>query len=249
MRGDESQQLRLRLRQEASRADKLYRSVPGRFVAGEERAMAVHEARECGVQAAFDGGWEDAERVQVCFHPMDEEPMFTGVWVEITWNARFARVEHRDLLGSLMGLGMDRSYMGDLIAQEDRAWLYVLPELAARLPMEWTQAGRASIRVSVLDGTPAIRRPEGQQLRDTVPSTRLDAVLASGMKLSRSRAAEIIREGAVSVDHQPEERTDRQLAEGQLISIRGFGRVRVLEVGEPTRKDRLPVTLEIFKRG
>ena len=249
MRGDESQQLQMRLRQEAMRADKLYRSVPGRFVTGEERALAVHEARAVGVAVSFDGGWPDAERVQVCFHPADDEPEFTAVWVEIRWNAKFAHVDHRDLLGSLMGLGMDRAYMGDLIAQEDHAYLCVLPELAVRLPMEWTQAGRTTITVRELAGTPEIQRPEGQLLRDTVPSTRLDAVLASGMKLSRTKAAEYIRQGVVSVDHQTEERTDRQLSEGQLLSIRGFGRIRLVEVGEPTRKDRLPVTLEIFKKG
>ena len=74
------------------------------------------------------------------------------------------------------------------------------------------------------------------------------ASLASGMKLSRARAAEIIRQGSVMVDHMPEERVDRMLAAGQLISVRGFGRVRLQEVGEPTRKDRLPIALEIFSK-
>jgi DNA repair ATPase RecN len=59
---------------------------------------------------------------------------------------------------------------------------------------------------------------------------------------------EIIRTGAVSVDHMPEERTDRVLEAGALLSIRGFGRIRVREVGSPTRKDRLPVQLEIFHK-
>ena len=85
-------------------------------------------------------------------------------------------------------------------------------------------------------------------MRDTVASMRLDSVLASGMRISRAKAAEIIRQGLVSVDHQEEERVDRQLSQGQLLSVRHFGRIRVREVGEPTRKDRLPVTLEIFSK-
>ena len=248
MRTDEGQQLQLRLHQEASRAEKLDRPVTGRFLAAEERALALREAKAAGVTASFDGGWPDAERVQVCFHPTADEPVFTGVWVEAKWNGKFVHVEHRDLLGSLMGIGMDRAFLGDLIAQEDRAYLYTLPELAVRLPVEWTQAGRASISVRELEEAPAISRPEGQLLRDTVASMRLDAVLASGMKLSRGRAAEIIRQSAVMVDHQTEERVDRMLEAGQLISVRGFGRIRVTEVGEPTRKDRLPVALEIFHK-
>ena len=242
-------QLALRLRQNAERADKSDLPVPGRFVTGEERAMALHAAREARVAASFDGGWPDAERVQVCFHPAWAEAEFTAVWVEIRWAAKFAHVEHRDLLGSLMALGMDRAFFGDLIAQEDRAYLLALPEVAARLPMEWDKAGNVPIKVSLLEEAPAIEPPKGEFLRDTVASLRLDCVLSAGMKTSRSRAAEIIRTGAVAVDHMPEERTDRLLTAGQLLSIRGFGRIRLTEVGNPTRKDRLPVTLEIFHKG
>ena len=246
---DTSSQLALRLQQNAQRADRLDIPVPGRFVTGEERALAVHAAREARVAVSFDGGWPDAEREQVCFHPAWAEAEFTAVWVEIRWAAKFAQVEHRDLLGSLLALGMDRSFFGDLIAQEDRAYLLCLPEIAARLPMEWDKAGNVPIKVQQLAEAPAIEPPKGEFLRDTVASLRLDCVLSAGMKTSRSRAAEIIRMGAVAVDHMPEERTDRVLAAGQLLSIRGFGRIRLTEVGSPTRKDRLPVQLEIFHKG
>ena len=246
---DTSSQLALRLQQNAQRADRLDIPVPGRFVTGEERALAVHAAREARVAVSFDGGWPDAEREQVCFHPAWAEAEFTAVWVEIRWAAKFAHVEHRDLLGSLMALGMDRSFFGDLIAQEDHAYLLCLPEIAARLPMEWDKAGNVPIKVQQLAEAPAIEPPKGEFLRDTVASLRLDCVLSAGMKTSRSRAAEIIRMGAVAVDHMPEERTDRLLTPGQLLSIRGFGRIRLTEVGSPTRKDRLPVQLEIFHKG
>jgi RNA-binding protein YlmH len=210
--------------------------------------LAIHAAREAGVSVAFHGGWEDAERVQPCFFPVGDEPVFTGVWMQAQWNARFAAVDHRALLGSLMALGMDRAFFGDIIALEDRAYLYVLPEMAARLPMEWNQAGRATLKVEELPHPPAIEPPRGREQRDTVASLRLDSVLASGMKISRARAAEIIRQGSVMVDHLPQERVDRLLAPGQLLSVRGFGRIRLMDVGEPTRKDRLPIVLEIFSK-
>lgn len=245
---DTAAQLALRLRQNAERADRLDMPVPGRFVTGEERAMALHAAKEARVAASFDGGWPDAERVQVCFHPAWAEAEYTAVWVEIRWAAKFAHVEHRDLLGSLMALGMDRGFFGDLIALEDRAYLLALPEVAARLPVEWDRAGNVPIKVQVLAEAPAIEPPKGDMLRDTVASLRLDCILSAGMKTSRSRAAEIISTGAVGVNHMPEERTDRVLKAGDLLSIRGFGRIRLIEVGGLTRKDRLPVTLEIFHK-
>ena len=210
--------------------------------------MAVHAAREARVAASFDGGWPDAERVQVCFHPAWAEAEFTAVWLEIRWAAKFARVGHSDLLGSLMALGMDRSFFGDLIALEERAYLYALPEMARRLPTEWDKAGNVPLRVTQLEEPPVFEAPRGEEMRDTVASLRLDSILASGMRTSRAKAAEMIRAGLVSVEHAPEERIDRLLTAGQLLSVRGFGRIRLLEVGVKTRKDRLPVTLEIFRR-
>ncbi len=210
--------------------------------------MAVHAAREAGVQAAFDGGWADAERVQVCFHPSWAEAEFTGEWLQITWAARFAHVGHSDLLGSLMALGIDRSFFGDLIALEDCAYLLALPEAARRLPAEWEKAGNVPVRVRALETPPVFETPRGEELRDTVASLRLDCVLASGLKTSRAKAAEMIREGLVMVDHMPEERVDRVLNEGQLLSVRGFGRIRLAQLGGVTRKERLMVTLEIFRR-
>lgn len=240
--------LLLRLRQGADRADKLGIACPGRFLALEERAQAQAMAREAGVSASFDGGWSGCERAQVCFHPPEEAPVFTHVWLEACWNGKFARVEHSDLLGSLMALGIDRSYMGDLVVQEGCAYLCALPELALRLPMEWQKAGNATLAVRELTVPPQIRPPEGVFLRDTVSSLRLDCVLASGMKLSRAKAAEIIRQGLVMVDHQLEERVDRMLVPGQLLSVRHFGRIILRQVNGPTRKDRLPVILEIFSK-
>lgn len=245
---DDREQLALRLRQAAERAEKRHCAITARFLTGAERSLAIHAARQAGVEVAFHGGWDEAERVQPCFYPADEEPFFTGQWMEAGWNGKFVTLDHRAILGSLMALGMDRAFFGDIIVQEDKAYLYVLPEMAARLPMEWTQAGRATIKVRPLDETPAIQPPRGTPLRDTVASLRLDSVLASGMKLSRSRAAEIIRQGSVMVDHVPEERVDRMLEAGALLSVRGFGRIRLSEVGTPTRKDRLPIGLEIFAK-
>ena len=147
-----------------------------------------------------------------------------------------------------MALGMDRSLFGDLVLQQDRAYLFALPEVAVRLPEEWQEAGRTPIKISLPEEPPVIVPPSGVLLRDTVPSLRLDCVLASGMKISRARAAELIRQGLVQVDHRPELGTDTRLEAGCTLSVRHFGRIRLKEIGSLTRKDRLPVVLEIFAK-
>lgn len=248
MKQEASEQTALRLREQARRAERQDRPVCGRFVAGEERIMALRAASENGVAVDFDGGWPEAERVQVCFHPYGMAPEYTHLWLEAIWNARFGSPTHRDLLGSLMALGYDRSLLGDLVVQEGKADLCVLPEILPLLMDGWCEAGHTALRVRPLEDVPDIEPPRGALRRDTVASLRLDSVLASGMNLSRARAAELIRAGNVQVAHVPEERADRLLHEGDLLSVRGFGRVRLLAVGEETRKGRLPVTLEVFNR-
>lgn len=247
MRGDEGQ-AQLRFRQGAVKAARTEQAVPGRFVTGEERNQARHEAREQGISVSFSGGWDGAEREQVCFHPDWTEAVFTAVWVEIRWAAKFSTVSHADLLGSLMALGMDRSLFGDLMAEVDRAYLCALPEAARRLTEEWQEAGRVPLKVTLLDQPPLIRPPKGEEMRDTVASLRLDCVLSSGLRVSRTRAAEIIRQGLVQMDHTPTERPDALLTPGTLLSVRGFGRIRLETVGDRTRKDRLPITLSVFRR-
>ena len=80
MSAERPEQTALRLREQARRADRLQRAVCGRFVAGAERALALQAARESGVEADFDGGWAEAERMQVCFHPPGVPPESNAVW-------------------------------------------------------------------------------------------------------------------------------------------------------------------------
>ena len=149
---------------------------------------------------------------------------------------------------SLMALGMDRSLFGDLMVEDGTAYLLAMPEAARSLQDEWHEAGHTAIRVRLLDAPPQFTPPQGAQMRDTVASLRLDCVLAAGMSLSRARAAEIIRQGLVQRNHTPEERVDTLLEAGDLLSIRGFGRIRLTEIGGRTRKDRISIQLEVFKR-
>ncbi|MBR1685355.1 MAG: hypothetical protein IJ708_09490 [Clostridia bacterium] len=241
---DESREQRLkRLSGNAKQAAKTGRAVPGRFIPLESLPDAVHVARESAVALQTFGGYEAAERVQPCFFPEDADPVFTAQWVKIEWNTRFAHPTHPELLGSLMGLGIDRAYFGDLIALEDAAYLYCLDTVAFRLPNEWTQAGRHTIRVSPIDALPDIALPAGETITLTVPSLRLDALLAAGLKLSRAKAQDLIRQGDVMINHVENLHTDAVLREQDLISVHRRGRIRLSEVRGLTRKDRISVTL------
>jgi RNA-binding protein YlmH len=233
-----------RLNELCLRSDKLQAPVCTRFLTPPEAELAGRLAREQCLVCTLFGGYPAAERVMACFHPVGEEPVFLIRCVHITWDGRYHQAEHRSLLGSVLGLGIERSMVGDICLAQDGAYLLAAEEMADFIALNLTQAGRTPVQAKVLESMPAIAPPEGKIFRDTVASLRLDAVLAAGLNQSRSEAAAHILSGQVQVNHKVEVRTDAQLHEGDLLSIRGFGRLHINAVGAPNRKGRTPVQFE-----
>ena len=83
-------------------------------------------------------------------------------------------------------------------------------------------------------------------IRDTVSSLRLDAVTATAFSMSRGRAAELISAGRVNLDHVPCLKPDKPVAEGAVLTARGFGRARLREVGGLSKKGRTGITIERY---
>ena len=94
-----------------------------------------------------------------------------------------------------------------------------------------------------MEAWPEVEPPQGVEVRDTVSSLRLDAVVSGGFGLSRAAAADLIAAGHVKLRHVPTQRPDVRVGEGDAISVRGYGRLVIDQVGAPTKKGRLPVRL------
>ena len=212
------------------------------------RAAGAAEAK-----CALFGGYPDAERAMAAFYTGEppapaDYPMRT---VRIDWNAKFASPAHRDLLGAVMGLGIERDAVGDIAMGiwRDRpcAWLFVTEEMAGYIAANLESAGRAAVKVEIADELPEIAPPEGRELRVTVQQPRLDAVLAAGCSLSRAQAQKLVLAGLVKLNHVPNLHTDAQVSAGDLISARGYGRLRV--DGEPGQSRRGRQVLVLFKYG
>ncbi len=150
-----------------------------------------------------------------------------------------------------MGLGVERETTGDIVTATHRgapcACLFVLDDVADYVAANLESAGRASLKVIPCDAPPQLLPPEGQSLRLTVQQPRLDAVLAAACRLSRSEAQRLIAGGSVKLNHVQCLRGDAKLSEGDLISARGYGRVRLDAFAGESRRGRLVV--EAFKYG
>lgn len=247
MRGEEdAARTERRLMELAERAFRTERPVFTDFLSPAEAEWAKAAAGRQGVAVALNGGYEDAERRMACFLPAgaEQEP-FPITALELRWPRQEAPA-HRDVLGSVMGLGVKRHCIGDIVLETDYGILFAQSAMAAHLCGALTSAGRVNLRLRELENIPAIDPPEGVEVRDTVSSLRLDALIAAGFGLSRARAAELVESGRAKLRHLPTERADARVQQGDAITVRGFGRLMVSEVGEPTRKGRLPVRLVRF---
>ena len=156
-------------------------------------------------------------------------------------------LSHSDYLGALMGLGIKRTVVGDILVREDGADIIVLTEIADFIMQTFASAGRSHLSLERLPiEALIIPAHETHEIHDTVASLRLDALLAAAFRLPRGKAADAIRQGLVFVDHLEATKIDMPVEEGAELVIRHKGKAILSEVGGKSRKDRINVTFTKF---
>lgn len=204
------------------------------------------QAERCAVKAGmslFRWGVEDMERRIVAFADTDWEAEWSVACVQIAWDGRYGSPGHRDLLGAMLALGISRDKIGDIFPGDGEAHVFMTPDMARYIAANLQRAGKVPVRVQVMEQIPSVASTQGTEIRATVASLRLDAVLGAVWRLPRARAAAFVKSGYVQVNHLIETRPDKQLAEGSTLSARGLGRAKIVEIGGKTKKDRVYLTL------
>ena len=143
-----------------------------------------------------------------------------------------------------MGLGIERDRTGDILVYEDYAYVFVHDSVKSYILNNLTKIGSLGVKVSE-ERISGFVYPEKrtQALNVVAASLRLDAVVAAALNVSRGDAASLVNHERVSVNHRIKCDVSKKVAEGDLISVRGFGRYLVSSVGEETRKGRLHLTV------
>jgi RNA-binding protein YlmH len=217
----------------------------------EAQIITTHFTSKRKIDLSLDGGYEGTERTRAIFlNPdwgeYDRAELFAALKIE---HRPQDTLGHRDILGALMALGIERDTVGDIIADEHFKALICLPELSGYIVENLTKVGRVGVTLSVigLDELPIIQE-ELTIKTDTVASLRLDAVLCATFGLSRTKAAELIEAGLVNLDYQQCLQPAKEVSEGALLSVRGLGRAKLLEVGGVSKKGRIFVRIGVYGR-
>ena len=205
----------------------------------------------CGARYVVYGGFADAERAMICFLPdyMDEETFLAAEASESTVlscvriapvNNKFAdELNHRDYLGSLMNLGIERDQIGDILGGENEAYVFATVEIAEMICKELIRIKHTSVKCQKVNGADCDIRPKFEEVSGSIASERTDAILAFVYHLSRSEAQKLIESESVFIDGRTAYSGGYDLKPGARVSVRGYGKFIYDGTTGTTRKGRL----------
>lgn len=244
----ERRELQARLRELHERADRRGEVGCTGFLTPAEQQWAQADCRQAGLEGLILwGGPPQSERKMAFFFPdwadRDSYPFDEVAGVHLT--ARFGAPTHRDVLGAVLGLGVERHAVGDIAVMGENIWLIALASVARLAAQSLERVGRAGVRAELVpwQSVPA-QIIETRPVRFTVQSLRLDAAVSGLFGLSRTEAQNAVAGGRVSLNHLECQRCDARIAAGDTIALRGAGKGRICTCDGLTRKGRVAVEAE-----
>lgn len=229
------------------------------FLTPKEQIMAARIIAQARSEAFtfFFGGYEGGERKRLYALPeymaveealgtksilenYSEQILDTVTAVAIKGSG-YKKLTHRDYLGSLLGLGIERDVVGDIAVLDDcSAVVFCDKKIAEYLLLELKKIGSDTVKVKTWELSPEFKYEKAfAPISDTVASPRFDCVVSALCGISREKAQRIIHVGEAELDYFVEERSDRSVNEGSIISVRGYGKFSVVKLSEQTKKGRL----------
>lgn len=200
-------------------------------------------------QGVLFGGYEGSERKVFGAFPDWQEPENDEFPITCLKFAKKYEKElnHRNYLGTILSLGLERDRIGDILPDDDGATVFVLSDIAEFIKDNIRKVAGCGVTVSICEKDSIIIPEKRFELIDIVAaSPRLDACLAALLKISRKEAKNLALSGNVSVNHIEAKAEDAKLVQGDLLSVRGFGRAEIFEIGGKTRSDRVHITVKKY---
>jgi RNA-binding protein YlmH len=195
-----------------------------------------------------EGGYPRAERKRMVIFPEYLFPDLVEKKIKVyqlDGNFAFQKLTHRDFLGALMGLGLQRKVIGDIIVHSDFAQIIVAVEIQDVIELKLDKVHQVPVEVKEIDESDLVTPVRHEKkILTTVASMRLDSVASSGFGDSRSKMSRDIESEKVRLNWKVESDPAAEVEIGDLISVRGRGRVKVEEQRGISNKGRIKLTLK-----
>ncbi len=213
------------------------------FLNEREQYIISEKFRFANDRIVFFGGYDNAVRKIMCACDYDVDYEEYPI-VKLCYKFRKEdNLSHRDFLGSLMGLGIERSCIGDIIVGEKFAAVFVKAEVGEYIKSQLIKIGRTGVRLVSDNECELSYEPETEVLNLIVTSMRLDAVVAAITKLSRAKSADLIFSGKVFINYSENKSTSYFLKPDDILTVRGNGKFIIKEQFSTTKKGRLKIII------
>lgn len=217
----------------------------------DERSCALVE--KAFADSNFDnyflyGGYDSASRKILSVAPpysYANFPEFPIAALKISYR-KTDTVTHRNVLGSLMGLNIERKTVGDIICSEGETVVFVVEQVADTVLSELKKIGKVGVKVALCHDPPQIAEQSYESIETTVASLRLDCVVSAVTGLSREKSAQLIKNGKVAVNYVEQSSVSSQLECGAKFSVRGYGKFILGSVNGVSKKNRIHITIKKF---
>ncbi|WP_197914103.1 RNA-binding protein [Listeria sp. PSOL-1] len=199
----------------------------------------------------FFGGNDTTERKRAFIYPDYYTPAhadFDIALFQIRYPVKFSTLTHQHILGALLSLGIKRELFGDIMNFGEVWQFFVAAEMKQYIIGQLEKIGKVSVRLEEHDLTDALKvRLVWEEKVITLSSMRLDAVLASSHNLSRQKTKQLIQSGLVKVNWMIATNPDFECEEEDILSVRGYGRIKVRQINGRTKKDKIRVDICYLK--
>ncbi|STY45568.1 photosystem II S4 domain protein [Listeria grayi] len=199
------------------------------------------------IKVAFNGGRAHTERVRALIYPDYYEPTETDFEIalfQIRYPVKFTTLTHQKILGTLMSLGMKRDIFGDILEKEDIWQFFVEASMKDYLSTQIEKIGKVNVMLEEVPLTDAIlTHVDWIEKAITVSSLRLDVLIAVSHNISRQKAKQLVQGGLVRVNWKTIENADFLCVAEDIISVRGYGRIKLMETNGKSKKDKDKITI------
>lgn len=192
----------------------------------------------------FFGGYPDATRLMLGAGAEEEDFPITAL--QLSYKSEY-ELRHRDFLGALMGLGIRRDTVGDILTGQGRTVIFVREDIAPYMLSNVDKIGRVGVKIGYADLSDLPVPDDFDEQVFTLSSLRLDAFVAHATNLSREKAARLIKNEMVTVDHVTENGVAFQLFEGATVTIRKYGKFVLTALLGTSRKGKLRIAVRHYR--
>lgn len=202
------------------------------------------------IKYTVDGGYDESERSVIFMYPfyMEYEDIENTLrFIQIEGNFKFKSISHKDYLGSLMNLGIKREKVGDIIIHDNLCQVIVSSDVCDFIIMNLEKVSRNNVRVKEISKEEIVYNPPNyKDISFTITSSRLDCIISGLYNISRQESTKLINGERVQVDYEKITSPSKEIKDKALISVRGKGRAKIINIGELTKKGKIKIQAKLI---